>query len=92
MEKRRFDIVTDSGCDMTDEFLAENGVELVKLGFNMDNVNYEGESGEPIEAKTFYEKLSSGAMPTTYQVTAETAKLHIEPRLEQGRDVLVIAF
>ncbi len=90
--KRIFAIVTDSGCDMPKEYLEENEVELVKLGFNMENVNYEGENGEPIDSKTFYEKLRSGAMPTTYQVTGEMAKLHIQPLLEKGKDVLVIAF
>jgi len=90
--KRIFAIVTDSGCDMPKEYLEENEVELVKLGFNMENVNYEGENGEPIDSKTFYEKLRGGAMPTTYQVTGEMAKLHIQPLLEKGKDVLVIAF
>ena len=31
-------------------------------------------------------------MPTTYQVTAETAKPHIEKCLEKGKDVLILAF
>ena len=89
---RKFTIVTDSGCDMTEEYLRENEIELVKLGFNMNNVNYEGESGELIDPKEFYAQLRGGAMPTTYQVTGETAKAHIRPYLENGQDVLVIAF
>ncbi|MBQ8295851.1 MAG: DegV family protein [Clostridia bacterium] len=92
MENRAFDIITDSGCDMPDEYLAEHGIGLVKLGFNMDNVNYEGDSGEPIAPKDFYEKLRSGAMPTTYQVTSEMAKKFIVPSLEKGRDVLIVSF
>ena len=92
MGKRNFEIVTDSACDMPAEYYAEHGVECVRLGFTMDNVNYEGESGEKITPKAFYERLVGGAMPTTYQVTAEQAKDHIEPFLKAGRDVLVIAF
>ena len=92
MEKRLFDIITDSGCDMTKEYLAKNAVKLVKLGFNMDNVNYEGESGEPIDPKEFYDKMRAGGMPTTYQVTAECAKPYIEESLKNDRDVLIIAF
>ena len=90
--KRQFEIVTDSSCDMPEEYYAKHGVECVKLGFNMENVNYEGESGEKITPKEFYQKLRDGAMPTTYQVTAEQAKGHIEPFLKEGKDVLVIAF
>jgi len=92
MEKRLFDIITDSSCDMPTEYLTEHSVKMVKLGFNMDNVNYEGESGEPIEPKAFYDKLRAGSMPTTYQVTAECAKPYMEEGLAKGRDVLVIAF
>lgn len=92
MTKRKFAIVTDSSCDMPKSYFKEHDVECVNLGFTMDNVNYEGESGEKISEREFYQKLRDGAMPTTYQVTGETAKLHIEPLLKEGKDVLVIAF
>ena len=90
--KRTFDIITDSGCDMPQSFFKEHGVVCVKLGFTMNNVHYEGESGENIDEREFYQKLRAGAMPTTYQVTGETAKLYIEKSLKKGKDVLVIAF
>ncbi len=92
MEKRQFAIVTDSSCDMPACYYLEHGVEVVNLGFTMNNVNYEGETGEKISEKEFYKLLREGSMPTTYQVTAETAKPHIEKFLEQGKDVLVLAF
>ena len=90
--KRTFDIITDSGCDMPRSFFKEHGVVCVKLGFTMNNVHYEGESGENIDEREFYQKLRAGAMPMTYQVTGETAKLYIEKSLKKGKDVLVIAF
>ncbi|MBE7068650.1 MAG: DegV family protein [Clostridiales bacterium] len=89
---RKFDIITDSACDMSQEYLAKNGLVCVKLGFTMNNVNYEGEEGERIDEKTFYQKLREGAMPTTYQVTGETAQKYMRASLEKGRDVLVITF
>ncbi len=92
MEKRKFAIVTDSSCDMPASYYEEHGVEVVNLGFTMNNVNYEGENGEKISEKEFYQLLREGSMPTTYQVTAEIAKPHIEKFLEQGKDVLVLAF
>ena len=92
MKKRLFAIVTDSACDMPKTYYTENGVEVVPLGFTMDNVNYEGESGEQISEKDFYDKLRGGSMPTTYQVTAEQAREHIEPILQAGNDVLVLTF
>lgn len=92
MEKRAFEIITDSGCDMTAEYLNEHNVGLVKLGFTMDNINYEGENGEKISEADFYAKLREGSMPTTYQVTSEMAQKHIIPILEKGRDVLIVTF
>lgn len=92
MGKRKFAIVTDSSCDMPASYYAEHGVEVVSLGFNMNNVNYGGENGEKIEEKDFYVQLRAGSMPTTYQVTAEMAKPHIEKFLEQDEDVLILAF
>ena len=92
MQNRKFDIITDSGCDMPASYLQEYGVTCVKLGFTMNNVNYEGEGGEKITEKEFYQKLRDGAMPTTYQVTGEMARKRIEKSLKKGRDVLVLAF
>ena len=91
MEKS-FDIVTDSACDLSEEFLTENGVTCAPLGFTMNNVNYGGSDGEKISAKDFYDALRDGAMPTTYQVTGESAKEYMEQSLQKGRDVLVVAF
>ena len=90
--QRLFDIVTDSCADMPEAYYAEKGVERVKLGFTMQNVNYGGEDGEQITEKEFYDKLRGGALPSTYQVTFESAKARIERVLKRGRDVLVIAF
>ena len=92
MEKRQFAIITDSSCDMPKSYYAEHDVEVVNLGFAMNNVNYEGENGEKISEEEFYKLLREGSMPTTYQVTAEIAKPHMEKFLQEGMDVLVLAF
>ena len=92
MNERKFAIVADSACDMPKAYFENNQIECVNLGFTMNNVNYEGENGEKISEKDFYEQLRAGALPTTYQVTAEMAKPHIEKFLKQGIDVLVVAF
>ena len=92
MKKRQFAIITDSGCDMPESYLKDHAIECVRLGFTMNNVNYEGESGEKITERDFYAKLRDGAMPTTYQVTGEMARTRIEKCLQEERDVLVLTF
>ena len=89
---RKFVLMTDSSCDMPAEYLEKNNVEAVRLGFLMDNLMYLGYEGEEIDTKEFYEKVRGGAMPTTYQVNVECAKIHIEKYLKEGQDVLVVAF
>lgn len=90
--QRTFDIITDSGCDMHPDFLQRYNVTCVRLGYTMQNVPYEGEYGQCLGEKEFYKKLREGAMPTTYQVTSETAKGYIERSLKKGNDVLIITF
>lgn len=92
MNNRKFDIVIDSGCDMPKSYFQEHDVKVINLGFTMNNVNYEGEDGESISEKDFYQKIREGCMPTTYQISGETAKTHISESLQNGRDVLVIVF
>lgn len=92
MEKRCFEIITDSATDLPKPYFLEHNVECIRFGFLMDNVNYEGEDGLKISEKEFYAKLRAGAMPTTYQITAEIAKPYFEKFLKTGKDVLVIAF
>ena len=47
--ERKFDVIVDSACDMPEEFLREHDVTCVRLGFTMENENYEGECGEKID-------------------------------------------
>ncbi len=89
---RKFVIVTDSSTDLSKEYFEEHNVECVQLGFMMNGVTYGGEDGEKIEPKEFYKLLRDGAMPTTFQVSPEQAKSHIEPLVKAGNDVLVLAF
>lgn len=88
---RNFDIVTDSSADLPENYYKEHELDCVQLGFTMDGVTY-SEDGASMSEKDFYAALRGGSMPTTFQVSPEQAKKHIETHLKAGRDVLVIAF
>lgn len=90
--QRKFAIVTDTGSDLPEEYYREHEIDCVRLGFTMDAVTYGGEDGASIDDKVFYARLREGAMPTTFQVSPEQARLHIEAHAKEGRDVLVISF
>lgn len=92
MADRKFAIVVDSAADLPEEYYGEHDLVCVQLGFLLDGESFGGESGKNLDVKEFYKKLRNGSMPTTFQVTPEQARDHIEPLLKDGKDVLVLAF
>ncbi len=92
MQKRVFQIVTDSSADMPEHYYKQNGVICINLGFTINGENYLGVDGKDISVKEFYSTLRDGGMPTTTQVSPQVAKDGIEETLKSGKDALVIAF
>ena len=87
-----FIILTDSASDLDLNYLRENNVRLVKLGYSINNEDYEGAEGKELEVQEFYKLLKEGAMPKTSQVNVGVAREHFEKYLKDKKDVLVIAF
>ena len=92
MQKRVFQIVTDSSADMPEHYYKQNGVICINLGFTINGENYLGVDGKDISVKEFYSTLRDGGMPTTTQVSPQVAKDGMEETLKSGKDALVIAF
>ena len=85
-------IITDNGCDLPVEWLEKNNIHLIRFGLNIDDKEYEGETGTIISTDEFYLKIKEGAMPKTSQINPFTAREHIEPFLKDGYDVLYVSF
>lgn len=86
-----YTIMTDSTVDLPKEYLTkELEVPYIPLTYILDGVTYEDMNG--LSGHEFFEKIRSGSMPTTSQITPEQAKEAIRPYLEEGKDVLYIAF
>ena len=84
--------MTDTGSDLPEEYYAQHGIDCVPLGFTLNGVTYGGDGGETMEVKKFYELLRGGALPKTFQATPAQVMNHMQPYLEAGKDVLVLAF
>jgi DegV family protein with EDD domain len=84
-----FVLITDDSCDLPMSYYTENGIGLVKLGYSLEGEVYR--QGDVTE-KEFYDLIRSGKKPTTIAVNAEDAIAVIEPHLQNGEDVLYIAF
>ena len=86
-----YKIITDSCCDFTEEQYRQLDVSYVPL-----SVMYNGEShsnfSEEAAVKAFYDQLRAGVTATTSAVNPEGWANLMKPILEEGKDVLVLAF
>ncbi len=89
---RKFALVTDTASDLPEEYYREHEIEYVPLGFQLDGVIYGGDVADDMDIKTFYRELRDGSKPSTFQITPEQAKKHLEKLVKEGKDVLVLAF
>ena len=86
-------IVTDSSCDLTQELADQMELQVVPL-----SVQYKGQEyanyldGRQLNIQEFYAGLRAGEQTKTTAVNPEGWISVIRPVLEEGRDVLVLAF
>ena len=86
-----YKIITDSCCDFTQQQYNELGVGCACL-----SVMYKGEThdnfSDPAAVKAFYDELRTGVTATTSAVNPEGWANLMKPILEEGKDILVLAF
>ncbi|NCB93746.1 MAG: DegV family protein [Clostridia bacterium] len=83
-------ITTDNTTDLPYSYYKEHDIEYMYLTYQLEGVNY-GKNSE-LDFKEFYAKMRAGSMPTTSQVNIEEAKDVMRPLLDEGKDVLHLAF
>lgn len=86
-------LLTDSSADLTDKLMREMGVEVLPLSFTIKGktlFNYP--DNREMSAKAFYRLLREGEMATTSAVNISDFTEKMEPLLQAGKDVLVLAF
>lgn len=88
-----FRIVTDSAANLTDEQIKEYDVEILSLKYIIDGKEYDSYiKGEKTDYSYVYKLLREQAMITTSLASREECDKVIKPILENGEDVLVLAF
>ena len=86
-------IVTDSSADLTAGMAEELGVEVLPLSFMVKGQTYRNYPDiREMDPGAFYAMLRAGEMATTAAVNVADYTSALEPLLEQGKDVLVLAF
>lgn len=88
-----FVMLTDSSADLSAQMVQQADVEVIPLSFNIQGRTYHNYSdNREMDPALFYDMLRAGELATTAAVNVGEYVQAIEPFLEQGRDVLVLAF
>lgn len=87
---RKFVITTDGNADLPKDYLKENHITAIPLYYNLDGKIYGGD--DDLSSEEFYAKMREGLMPTTMAVNPEVALKTFREIIEQGYDILHIAF
>ena len=85
-----YQIITDSGCDLPVEKQKELGLQAVSL-----TLLYKGQTLPDCvtdDTKAFYDGLRAGEVASTAAVNPDQWAKVMEPVLQEGKDVLVVAF
>ena len=84
-------IFTDSCCDVSPELLAKWGVPYANMTFSFDGEDKEY-IGTDISNHDFYDRMRQGAHARTAAINADTFARAFTPILEEGKDILYVAF
>jgi DegV family protein with EDD domain len=88
-----FVLMSDSCVDMTQQMADELDLKILPLSFRMDDkdyLNYLDES--QIDTHEFYEKLRAQKKSVTSAINVQTFMDNMRPFLENGQDILCLAF
>lgn len=88
-----FVILTDSSADLSADMVRKLNVEVLPLGFVLDNQTYRNyPDNREMDPHVFYERLRAGDVATTTALNVAEYTEALEPLLQAGKDVLVLAF
>ena len=88
-----FVILTDSSADLSEDMVRKLDVQVLPLGFLLDGRAYRNfPDNREMDPHLFYERLRGGELATTNAVNVAQYTEALEPLLQAGRDVLILAF
>ena len=81
-----------STADLTQEQMKKRDIRYVCFHFTLDGHEYADDMGQSISPEDLYQKMTAGASVTTSQVSIAEYTRYFESLLQEGKDVLHIAF
>ena len=87
----KYQIFTDSSCDLSTELRKANNIEYFYFGLVVDGVEYKADlDWQEYTQEEFYGWLSAGRKVKTTQVSMEEVLLKVRPCFEKGIDIIYI--
>ena len=88
-----FVILTDSSADLGADMAARLDVQVLPLSFTIRELTYHNfPDNHEMDPRVFYDMLRKGDVATTAAVNVSQYTEALEPLLQAGKDVLVLAF
>lgn len=89
----KYCIVSDVTCDLTQEIIQQLDLHIIPMEFHLGNVTYTHYPDErELSCEEFYSRLKAGEDSVTSQINPVVYENFFTPILEQGQDILYIAF
>ena len=86
-------VFTESTGDLTPALIRQTELLVLPMSFNLDGKAYlDYPDGREISSHEYYDQLRAGSSCTTSQVTLAEYEDAFTPVLEQGQDILYLAF
>ncbi len=85
-------LMTDSDSDLPYALKEQLAIPVVYMPYALEGREYFDDLGQTLDHKAFYEKMRSGAQPTTSALNETVYEEYFEPILAEGKDLLFIAF
>lgn len=89
-------LITDNNCDLPQWYVAQNQLMVLPFNFRIKDREYtatrDPENPDYLDSHDFYEMLRQGKVATTAQINVQTFLDAFRPILEQGKDILYLAF
>ena len=86
-------LITDSSANLSQEMVQELGVTVLPLSFTIQGKTYRNyPDNREMDLPLFYDMLRAGELATTSAVNVAEYTQAVEPILQEGKDVLILAF
>lgn len=88
-----FVLLTDSSADLGSDLATQLDIQILPLSFTIEGSTYHNfPDNREMDPRLFYDMLRKGSVATTSAVNVSQYTEALEPLLQAGRDVLILAF